>query len=256
MAGKHHIFLLIFLFSLFCVNAQETSKHSISADVMAQGVMGYNLTYRTYGGADLKGVFHYDNTDFIFNFEALTAKTFSLGLTVSQAFEVCHNGFVFVDGTLHSRIFAKYKTYEFVYAASAGFKMRHFSIQAGLFSRTIDAFGRDWHSLENYVTEPFNLLYKVKLSAMGFDHPWDVYAVFSNYNDYEYERMWEPIFSLGGRYDFKDRWSAVAEGTLEAAGIFHGTVKFYEAIFRVGVSFRLERSGMEKFQTKELKNEK
>ena len=240
MAKKRHIFLLLLLISALFLNAQEAQKHSISADVMAQSVVGYNLTYKWYGGADLKGVLHYDNTDFTVNFEALSANTYSMGLTISQAFNVCNNGFVFIDGTLHSRIFAQYKTYEFVYAASAGFKMRHFSVQAGLFSRTIDAFGRDWHALENYVTEPFNLLYKVKLSAMGYDNPWDVYAVFSNYNDYEYERMWEPIFSLGGRYDFKERWSAIAEGTLEAAGIFHGTVKFYEAIFRIGIVYIIE----------------
>ena len=239
MAKKYHIFLLFSLLTVTFLNAQEAQKHSISADVIAQGVVGYNLTYTWYGGADLKGVLHYDNTDFTVNFEALTAKTFSLGFTASQAFKVCNNGFVFLDGTLHSRFFAQYKTYEFVYAASAGFRMRHFSVQAGLFSRTIDAFGRNWHSLDNYITEPFNLLYKIRLNLKGNDHPWDVYAVLSNYNDYEYERMWEPIVSLGGRWDFKDRWSAVAEGTLEAAGIFHGTVKFYEAIFRVGIKYKL-----------------
>ena len=250
MAKRCHIILLFCLVASFVANAQEARKHSLSADVAAQGVMGYNLTYQWYGGADLKGVFHYDNTDFTLNFEALTAKTFSLGLTVGQSFNVCRNGFVFLEGTLHSRIFAKYKAYEFVYAASAGFKMLHFSAQIGLFSRTIDALGRDWHSLDNYVTEPFNLLYKVKISVMGFNNPWDVYAVFANYTDYEYERMWEPIFSVGGRWDFKERWSAMAEGTFEAAGIFHGTVKFYEATFRAGVSFRLERSALEKSPTK------
>lgn len=239
MAKKRHIFLLICVFLTVFLSAQEAQKHNISADVMAQGVVGYNLTYKGYGGIDLKGVMHVDNTDFTLNLEALTANVYSLGMTVGQSFEVCRNGFVFFDGTLHSRIFSNYKTYEFVYAASAGFRMRHFSVQAGLFSRTIDAFGRDWHSLQNYVTEPFNLLYKVKLSLKGFDHPWDVYAVATNYNDFEYERMWEPIFSLGGRWDFKERWSAVAEGTLEAAGIFHGTVKFYEAVFRVGIRHAL-----------------
>ena len=240
MSRKHIIFLLFCLIHTVFMNAQEAKKQSLSADVMAQGVVGYNLTYKWYGGTDLKGVLHLNNTDFSLDFEALTAKTFSLGFTASQAFKVCRNGFVFLDGTLHSRIFAQYKTYEFVYAASAGFRMRHFSVQAGVFSRTIDAFGRSWHSLQNYVTEPFNLLYKVKLSAMGFDHQWDVYAIAANYNEYEYERMWEPIFSLGGRWDFKERWSAVAEGTLEAAGIFHGTVKFYEAILRIGIKYKIK----------------
>lgn len=223
--------MLVCLLAAASLGAQE---------VQVNGLVGYNNTFKWYGGADVKGVLHVDNTDFTLNLEALTANTYSLGMTVSQSFEVCRNGFVFLDGTLHSRIFSIYKTYEFVYAGSVGFKMCHFSAQVGLFSRTIDAFGRDWHSLENYVTEPFNLLYKVKISVMGFDNPWDVYLIGSNYNDFEYERMWEPIFSLGGRYDFKERWSAVAEGTLEAAGIFHGTVKFYEAVMRIGIKYKIK----------------
>ena len=253
MVKKRLFFLLISLFSVAFLNAQEGSKHSISADVGAQALVGYNTTYQWYGGADLKGVLHVDNTDFTLDFEALTKNVYSIGLTASPSFEVCKNGFVFVDGTLHSRIFGNYKIYEFVYAGSVGFKMRHFSAQVGLFSRTIDALGRDWHSLDSPVTEPFNLLYKVKISIMGFDNPWDVYLVGGNYNDYEYERMWEPIFSLGGRWDFKDRWSAVAEGTLQSAGMFHGAVKFYEITLRAGVifrpSFRAKRSEVEKSPT-------
>lgn len=231
MAKKYHVFLLLFLLSTVVLKAQE---------FQINGVAGYSRTYKWYGGVDMKGVFHVDNTDFKLNLEALTANTYSIGLTAGHSFKVCEKGFVFLDGTLHSRIFGRYKTYEFVYAASAGFRMRHFSVQAGLFSRIIDAFGRDWHSLQNYVTEPFNFLYKVIISVMGFDHPWDVYLVGANYNDYEYERMWEPICSLGGRWDFKERWRAVAEGTLQAAGMFHGTVKFYEMTLRVGVVYKLK----------------
>ena len=250
MSGKRHIFLLIFLFSAFILNAQEAKKHSISADVMAQGLVGYNNTFNWYGGLDLKGVLHADNVDFTMNFEALTKNVYSIGLAFCPSFQLCKNGYLFFDGTLFSRIYGISSNYEFIYAGSVGFRMRHFSVQAGLFSRTIDTWGRDWHSLYSPVTEPFNLLYKVKISVMGFDNPWDVYFVCANYNDYEYERMWEPMFSLGGRWDFKDRWSAVAEGMLKPAGQFHGTIKFYEATIRAGVSFRLERSAMEKSPTK------
>ena len=239
MLKKLLFFLLISLCQVVSLNAQEARRHSISADVEARGLIGYNNTYQWYEGADLKGVLHVDKTDVVLNFEALTKNVFSMGLTVSPSFEVCDNGFIFLDGTLHSRIFGRYKAYEFVYAGSAGFRMRHFLVQIGVFSRTIDAMGRSWHSLDNFVTEPFNFLYKVNISIMGFDHPWDVYLTGSNFNEYEYERMWEPILSLGGRWDFKDRWSAVAEGTLQAAGMFHGTVKFYEAVFRVGIRHAL-----------------
>lgn len=240
MVKKRLVFFLMCVLSMAVMNAQEARKHEISADVGARGLVGYNTTYQWYGGADLKGVLHVDNTDFTLNLEALTANTYSMGFTASQAFGICENGYLFVDGTLYSRIFAQYKAYEFVYAASAGFKMRHFSAQVGVFSRTIDAIGRDWHSLDNYVTEPFNFLYKVQISVMGFDNLWDVYLIGANYNDYEYERMWEPIWSLGGRWDFKDRWSAVAEGTLKPAGQFHGTIKFYDAVLRVGVMYKLK----------------
>ncbi len=238
MCEKRHVLLLFCLISALVVNAQDVGKHSLSADVRAMGVTGYSNTYRWHGGTDVQGNLRIDNTAVTLNLEALTAQTFSLGLTVRPCFEL-RRGVVFAEGTLHSRIFSKYKTYEFVYAGSVGFMMRHFSVQAGLFSRTIDAIGREWHSWENYITEPFNLLYKVRLSLKGFDHPWDVYAVAGNFTDFEYERMWEPVFSLGGRRDFKDRWSVMAEGTLKPAGMFHGDVRFYEAVLRVGVIFKI-----------------
>lgn len=239
MAKKYIIFLLICLFSATFLCAQDGRKHDISADVTARGVVGYNNTYRWYGGADVKGVLHVDNTDFSVNFEALTKNTFSLGMTVSPSFEVCENGFVFLDGTLHSRIFSKYKTYEFVYAGSAGFRMRHFSVQLGIFAKIIDDMERNAHSVENHIVEPYNLLYKVSVSIMGFDNPWDVYLVGANFNDFEYERMWQPIFTLGGRWNFKERLSFMAEGTLKPVGMFHGDVGFYEAVFRTGVIFKL-----------------
>lgn len=237
---KHIVFLLILLFSSSFLRAQEWEKHDFSADVTALGVVGYNYTHQWYGGADVKGAFRVDNVDFSLNIEALTSKTYSFGLTVSPSFEVCRNGFVFIDGTVHSRLFSKYDIFEFVYAGSAGFRMRHFSAQFGFFSRTIDDISREWHSLENYVAEPFNLLYKVSVSIMGYDNPWDVYLVGSNYTEFEYERMWEPIFTLGSRYDFKDRWSAVAEGTLKPSGMFHLDASFYNATLRVGVKCKIK----------------
>lgn len=239
MLKKRHILLLVCLVFAMVLNAQEVRKHSISADVGAMGLVGYNNTYRWYGGADLKGNLHVDNTDVALNFEALTAKVFSIGLTVRPNFEVCKNGILFAEGTMHSRIFGKYKAYEFVYAGSVGFRMRHFLVQAGIFSRTMDALGRDWHSVDNYITEPFNVLYKLSFSIMGFDNQWDIYLTGANFTDYEYERIWEPICTLGGRYDFKERWSAVAEGTLKPAGMFHGTVKFYEGMLKIGVVYKL-----------------
>ena len=229
MLKKHHILLLFCVFFTLVLNAQEVGKHKFSADVGAKGLVGYNNTYKWYEGVDLQGVMHLDNTDFSLKFEALRKDVYSMGLTVSPAFELCRNGFLFFDGTMHSRIFGKYKIYEFVYAGSVGFRMRHFSAQAGMFSRTMG----DWG------TEAFNFLYKLKISVMGFDNQWDVYLIGANFNDFEYERMWEPMCTLGGRWDFKERWSVVAEGTLKPSGMFSGNVKFNEAVLRVGIRYAL-----------------
>lgn len=239
MVKRRLFFLILALFLTTFADAQEARKHTLSADVSVQGLVGYSHTYRWFEGADVKGVLNYDNTRISLNIEALTAKTYSFGLSVAPSFEVCNNGFVFAEGTLHSRVFQRYKAYEFVYSGSVGFRMRHFLVQAGIFSRTMDALGREWHSIDNYVTEPFNVLYKLQFSIMGFDNPWDIYLIGANFNEFEYERIWEPLCTLGGKWDFKDRWSLVAEGTLKSAGMFHGTAKFYEGVMRIGVKYKL-----------------
>lgn len=239
MIKKRVVFLLIHLFSMTILNAQETRKHSLSTDVTAQGLVGFNNTYEWYGGVDMKGVLHLDNTDFHLNVEALTKNVYSMGLSVSTAFELCPDGFFFVDGTLHSRIFGDYKVYEFVYAASAGFRMRHFSVQLGCYMKTIDDLNKESHTLRSCIIEPFVPLYNLTISIMGFDNPWDVYLNGANFNEFEYERMWAPLCTLGGRWDFKDRWSMVAEGTLKPSGMFHATVKFYGAMLRIGVFYKL-----------------
>ncbi|MBR6092045.1 MAG: hypothetical protein IKQ09_04435 [Bacteroidales bacterium] len=241
MVKKRLVLLLVCLFSAACLNAQEARKHAISADLAAQGLVGFNNTYRWYEGADLKGVMHVDNNDFYLNLEALTANVYSAGLSVRPNIELCRNGFGYIDVSLHSRFFVSYKVYEFVYSASLGFKMRHFDVQLGLFTKIIDGFSRDWDAVECTLTEPFKFLYKLRISIMGFDNPWDIYLTGANFNEFEYERMWSPLFNLGGRWDFKERWSALAEGTLKPAGMFHGAVRFYETIFRIGVSFKLKK---------------
>lgn len=219
--------------------AQGARGSRISGDISVNGVFGYNTTWNWYGGGDIRGVMHIDNIDFHLDFEGLSANVYSIGLTASPHFDVCENGQVFLDGTMHSRIFCGDGAYEFIYAGSAGYRMRHFSVQAGVFARVIDALGRDWHSVDNYIVEPFNVMYKVALSIKGFDNPWDIYFTGSNYNEFEYERVWQPIFMMGGRVTMNERFSVWAEGTLKPTGMFHLTATYYESLLKVGVNYKL-----------------
>jgi len=234
---KTLLLLLICVLSLH-VFAQEKQKSSVGGNITVQGVVGYNTSWKWYSGGILKGALYLKNTDIRLNIESLTSNVHSVGATVTPHFDVCKNGQIFLDGTLHSRIFSRNRAYEFVYSGSAGFRMRHFSVQVGVFARVMDAIGRNWHSTENYVVEPFNVLYRVAVSIKGFDHPWDIYFVGSDYNEFEYERVWQPIFTMGGRARVSERLSIVAEGTLKPTGMFHLDATFYAAWLNVGVNYK------------------
>jgi len=236
---KKLLLLLMCAFPLM-VFAQEKQERKVSGDLTVQGVLGYNTTWKWYGGGDIKGALHLNKINFNLDFEGLSSNVFSIGLTASPYFNVCKNGQVFLDGTMHSRIFSCNKAYEFIYSGSAGFRMRHFSVQVGVFAKVIDAIGRDWHSVDNYIVEPFNVLYRIAVSIKGFDNPWDIYFVGANYNEFEYERVWQPIFTMGGRAAVgkSKKLSIVAEGTLKPTGMFHLDATFYAAWLKVGVNYK------------------
>lgn len=233
------LFLLIFTLP-FMIFAQDVKVRDVSGDVTVQGVVGYNTTWKWHSGGDIKGALHLKNTDIHLDLESLTSNVHSVGATVTPYFDVCKDGQIFLDGTLHSRIFSRNKAYEFVYSGSVGFRMRHFSVQAGVFARIMDAIGRDWHSVDNYIVEPFNVLYRIAVSIKGFDNPWDIYFIGADYSEFEYERVWQPIFTMGGRAKISERLNIVAEGTLKPAGMFHGTAAFYAAWLKVGVNYKLK----------------
>lgn len=235
--AKKYLVTLMFMLVVAMPRAQEIQK--LSADVTMQALSGYNYTHGWYFGADIKGKMSIDNVDVALNMEALSKSVYAFGLSVAPSFKVCKNGYVFVDGTLHSRMYSKFKTYDFIYAGSLGYKMRHFLAQVGIYGRVIGNSAKESHSTEGFLVEPFNLLYRLTVSIKGFDHPWDVYLTGSNFNEFEFERMAQPIFTLGGRWNFKERWSAVAEGMLKLSGFFHQNVSFYEALLRIGINYKL-----------------
>lgn len=234
------IILLLLVYILpMTLFAQEKQERKVSGDITVRGVISYNNTWKWYSGGDIKGALHLKNTDIHLDIESLTANVHSVGATVTPYFNVCKNGQVFLDGTMHSRIYSRDKAYEFVYAGSAGFRMRHFSVQVGVFAKIMDAMKRNWHSVDNYIVEPFNVLYRVAISIKGFDNPWDIYFVGADYNEFEYERVWQPIFTMGGRAKVGERLSIVAEGTLKPTGMFHLDANFYAAWLKVGVNYKL-----------------
>lgn len=232
---KKFIFILSFLFSLpLCARDFGDDRYSVSA----YGVYGYNGTWKNFGGADIKGFmpvnFHYEMDA---SFEILSSGVFSASVTARPKFPLSV-GELFVDGSLFYRNLYKYRASEFVSAVSVGYRMDYVSAQVGLFSRTMINNDRASQDNEAYVGEPFNLLYRVSFKVRPAFCVWNVGGGITDYNDFEYERMWEPLFFIDGHYDINDNLRLLAEVYVKPTGMFHLVASFYGITVKAGLSYR------------------
>lgn len=123
-------------------------------------------------------------------------------------------------------------------ALALGYRMDYVSVTLGVFSRVMDNWDRSWYTDETFVTEPFNLLYRIEAFCRPQDNPWNVSFMFSNVDDYQMERMWQPLFSVGAYYDITDHWRLNFAAQCKPTGMFHLDATFYGATFRTGFSYR------------------
>lgn len=122
---------------------------------------------------------------------------------------------------------------------SLGWTCRHLDVEAGMFGRVMDSFGRDIHSLDAALCEPFNLIYSIKGILCNPDSRWNAWASVSNVDVFQMERMWQPIISAGGWYNLTDRLSLRMDVVCKPTGMFHLNAEFYSLSARAGVTFIL-----------------
>lgn len=123
-------------------------------------------------------------------------------------------------------------------AISLGWRFDYVSVQIGGFGRVMDTWNRDWHSEDKYQTEPFNLLYRLEVFARPQVNNWNISLALSNIDDWQMERMWQPLFMLNSRYDIDDHWRVHLEAETKITGMFHLNATFYAANVRAGFSYR------------------
>lgn len=229
--------LTIFAFLLLChaVSAQGYGRDCY--ELTGTGIYGYNQTYRSHAGLSLSG-FQPVNSGFEAEeyMELAGPGVFSFSATARPKFAL-PAGEIFLDGTAFYRSFSSYRSAEFVAAGSVGYRMDYVSAQFGMFSRTMMDMDRKVHDNENFVSEPFNLLYRVSFQLRPYSSVWNVGGGFSNYTGYEYERMWQPLFFLNGSYRFNEHLRLDAEVLCKPTGMFHLVASFYGVRSSVGLSY-------------------
>ncbi len=232
---KRYLSILALVLSCTTLAAQEYGRDRY--ELSGAGIFGYNQTYRGYAGLSLSG-FQPVNGGFeaeeyveiagsgVFSFSATARPKFALPV-----------GEIFLDGTAFYRSLSSYRSAEFIAAGSVGYRMDYVSAQFGLFSRTMIDMDRKAHSNENFVSEPFNLLYRVSFQLRPSSSVWNVGGGFSNYTGYDYERMWQPLFFLNGSYRFNEHLRLNAEVLCKPTGMFHLVASFYGVRSSVGLSY-------------------
>ncbi len=147
-------------------------------------------------------------------------------------------GELFIETDVLYRAFARNRIGDFTAGLGVGYRMDYVSVTLGVFSRVSDDWDRDWHTNDTYVVEPFNLLYRIEVFCRPQTNPWNISACISNVDDYQMERMWQPLFMVGAYYDVADHWRLLFGAQCKPTGMFHLDATFYGATFRTGFTYK------------------
>lgn len=146
-------------------------------------------------------------------------------------------GQLFIETDIIYRAIARNRLADIDAAIGLGYRMDYVSVTLGLYSRVLDNWDRQWHDNETFVVEPFNLLYRIEVFCRPQTNNWNLSFCFSNVDDYQMERMWQPLFMAGAWYDVAEHWRLLFWAQCKPTGMFHLDATFYGATFRTGFSY-------------------
>lgn len=198
----------------------------------------YNKTWGHHANFDVQGLMPF-NPHFEMEARAQfsTANVHTLALQLRPKFEL-PVGEMFLETDLYTRCVARNKIGDLTAALGVGYRMDYVSVTLGVFGRVISDFDRSWYTEETYMVEPFNVLYRVEVFCRPQDNNWNLSFLISNIDDYQMERSYQPLFSVGAWYDVTDHWRLNFGAQCKPTGMFHLDATFYGATFRTGFSYR------------------
>ena len=220
---------------LFAGNPGFGERH-YSLSAMAE--YSYNTTWGHHGNFDVQALMPFNpHFEMEAKLQFSTANVHTMALQFRPKFEL-PVGEMFLETDVLYRAVARNRIHDFTAALGVGYRMDHVSVTLGVFCRVMDDWDRDWHSNETYVVEPFNLLYRIEVFCRPQNNPWNLSFMFSNVDDYQLERMWQPLFSVGAWYDVNNHWRLNFAAQCKPTGMFHLDASFYGATLRAGFSYR------------------
>jgi len=202
------------------------------------GEYSYNTTWGHHGNLDVQGLMPFNpHFEMEAKMQLSSANVYSGAIQLRPKFEV-PVGELFVETDILYRGVVRNRLSDITAALGIGYRMDYVSVTLGVFSRVLSNWDRSVHTDENYVLEPFNLLYRIEVFCRPQNNPWNLSFCVSNTDDYQMERMWQPLFMVGAWYDVVEHWRLNFGAECKPTGMFHLDATFYGATFRTGFTYR------------------
>ncbi len=199
---------------------------------------GYNYTWENYGGASVLAylpINPYFEAEF--GARALSSNVHTLAADLRPVFPLSV-GALYLSTHLIYTASCRNHIQDLAASLGLGYRMDYVNVQFGLQARMIDTFGWDWNSASQIIFEAPHLLYGVEAYVRPEStSPWNISLRVSNYDDFQIERMWQPFFNIGGRYNVDSHWRVLADVTCKPTGMFHLNASFYSFQARAGFTY-------------------
>lgn len=202
------------------------------------GEYSYNNTWGHHANVDVQALLPFNpHFEMETKMQLSTANVYTGVLQFRPKFPL-PVGELFLETDLRYRAVARNQIGDITAAVGVGYRMDYVSVTIGSFFRVLDDWTLDWHSEGNYVVEPFNLLYRIEVFCRPQTNNWNLSFLFSNTDDYQMERMWQPLFAVCAYYDVTPHWRLNFGAQCKPTGMFHLDATFYGATARAGFSYR------------------
>ena len=198
----------------------------------------HNLTYGSFANFDLDAympIHRYFEMEA--NVRTSTVNAHTLGIQLRPKF-LLPVGELYLEDRLMANIQLRDHFTTYTHALSLGYRMQYVDVQLGFCSRFMQSPASSNELEQTMVVEPLDMVYRIEARVRPATSPWNISLCVSNMDNYQIERMWQPMFYLGGWYDVNEHWRVRLSGKMKLAGMFHLNAHYYGAEVRVGAEYR------------------
>lgn len=201
------------------------------------GEYTYNKTWGSAGNLSLQGIIPLHRyIDMQAGIQLSTANVYT-GVVLLRPKYAVPVGEIFADAEWMYKAIVRDRQWTMDVALSVGYRMDYISLQVGWIGSWTNFFGKT-QSMDGCVFEPYNVLYRLEIFCRPQHCPWNLRFCAANYDDWQIERMTQPLFMVGGRYDIDSHWRIETDVELKPTGMFHMNATFYGATARAGFAYR------------------